>query len=419
MSTLRPSVSPWIALSKSLAAALLLLTCLSVAQSAMAQTVPVPPAPAGSEASLVQGNWFWAGRQILDLLIPALFVFAGFSAPLRRAATTLARGNRYGTLTVTAVLFLFVNAGLLLPYDAWRAIARGQTTTPLQAGWWIGEGVSLLLRCAAAALFAWIPYWLIARSPRRWWLYAAMVSIPMGFFVLVALPVWVDPLTTSYQPLTDKALYADIEAMAARCGVSHIPVFVGGNDTTVVGLGPTNRIILGEDMLREEKLDELRFTVGHELKHYIMGDNYKSLAIIFGVMLLGFLATHTVGRVLIARFHGRFGFDELSDPASFPLGIFILTLTWLCVLPVFNWFGRHVEFEADRFGLELTHENHGMAQMESDYIAHGDVPDWGTFFRIFRATHPTDGERIRFANQYRPWEKGEPLAYGDICSQAP
>ena len=271
------------------------------------------------------------------------------------------------------------------------------------------------MHCVAAILFVWIPYALIARSSRRWWLYAGAISVPVTFFALIVLPVWIDPLTTSYRPLADKSLYAEIEALAVRCGVDHIPVFVGGHDTTVVGLGPTNRIILGENWLPNKKPDQLLVTVGHELKHYVMGDNYMSIAVISGVLLLGFLMTHVLGNALIARYHARFGFNDLSDPASLPLAVLILTLSWLCILPLFNWYGRHIEFEADRFSLELTHENHGMAQMEADYIAGGDVPDWGPFFRIFRATHPTDGERIRFANSYHPWEHGGPLVYGDVC----
>ena len=41
----------------------------------------------------------------------------------------------------------------------------------------------------------------------------------------------------------------------------------------------------------------------------------------------------------------------------------ILTAFWLCTLPLFNLFARHIEHEADRFGLELTHQNHAAAMM--------------------------------------------------------
>jgi STE24 endopeptidase len=126
----------------------------------------------------------------------------------------------------------------------------------------------------------------------------------------------------------------------------------------VVGLGPTNRIILDRDIYKTENPDQIEFTVGHELKHYLKGDNYKALAIIAGLMLAGFwLADRRGPRVAGAAFPGPFGFSELKDPASLPLLVLISDgCSWLCVTPFFNLFARHIEHEADRFGLELTHE---------------------------------------------------------------
>ena len=99
--------------------------------------------------------------------------------------------------------------------------------------WLKGEGVHLAVRLVVASLLIWLPYRLIARSPRRWWLYCALALIPVAFLALVALPVWVDPLTTTYKPLDDRPLETRIEALAARCGIANIPVFVGGGSTRV------------------------------------------------------------------------------------------------------------------------------------------------------------------------------------------
>ncbi len=34
---------------------------------------------------------------------------------------------------------------------------------------------------------------------------------------------------------------------------------------------------------------------------------------------------------------------------------------------------------------------------------------------LFRATHPSIATRIEFANSYKPWERGMPPVYGDVC----
>src|ERR1700723_3704693 len=178
----------------------------------------------------------------------------------------------------------------------------------------------------------WLPYRFIAKSPRRWWLYCALALLPVAFLAMVAWPVWVDPLTTTYKPLDDRALEARIETLAARCGIAHIPVLVGGNSTRVTGLGPTNRIVLQSNLASAETPDQIVFTIGHELKHYVMGDNWKGLATIAACLLAGFWLTDRLGRAAIRKFSGRWSFTELSDPASFPLIVFLLTIFWIAIL---------------------------------------------------------------------------------------
>ena len=77
-------------------------------------------------------------------------------------------------------------------------------------------------------------------------------------------------------------------------------------------------------------------------------------------------------------------------------------------------FSRHLEHEADRFGLELTRDNHAAAtafvRLQSENLGN---PRPGPLYTLWRASHPSLGERIDFANTYCPWEEGQPLKYGD------
>ncbi len=381
--------------------------------------VAVPPAPEGAAAFMVARNWLWAEAQLLLIAVPFFFLATGLGARLRSACAKLARGNRFWTLTLFAIAYLILGTIVRAPFDYYRDYLSLRGTAGFDetaAGWALQEAVSLAAKVVVAGLFVWIPYALIRRSPRR------VVAVRgrgagSGRVPRARRAAGMGrALTASYQPLQDKASYADIEALAARCGVHDIPILVGGDDDTVVGLGPTKRIILDRDIFKNETPDQIRFTIGHELKHYVMGDNYKALAIIAVLLLTGFWLTHRIGRAVMARFGRWIGFQELSDPASLPLIVLIITAYWLCVLPAFNWYGRSIEHEADRFGLELTHENRALAQIEAAYITRDhDVPDWDAFFLIFRATHPSDADRIRFANTYHPWAEGKPLVYGSVC----
>lgn len=404
-----------------------LTACLALAAAAAigaayAQAVAVPPSSPGDIAFMEMRNWQWAEAKLLLIAIPAFFLFTGLGARLSGMCDRVTGGRRLRTVTLFAVVYIVLSAAIMLPFEYYRDYVSLLGTDMASAGlsqWALQETVPLIAKIVVAGLFVWIPYALIARSPKRWWLYAAAALVPVAFLVLVVLPVWVDPLTTDYKPLEDHALYSQIENYAARCGVENIPVFVGGDEDTVVGLGPTKRVILNKDIWKSETPDQIRFTVGHELKHYVEGDNYKALAVIALLPLGVFWLTDRAGRALLKRYAGRFGFSSLADPASLPLFMLMLALSWLFVTPVFNLYARHIEHEADRFSLELTHENHAMGTMFATFITRDhEVADWDTFFRIFRATHPSNAERIRFANSYHPWLEGKPLKYGDVCRPA-
>jgi STE24 endopeptidase len=393
---------------------------LSIAYADVSVTVPVSTQTATAFGH--HREQLWAVAQLLPIIIAGLVLFTGLGARIRGFCARLTGGRRFWTVTLFACAYLILAALITMPFDYYRDVVDlhswgelGQSPTR----WLVGELVGLVVKLVLAGLFIWIPYALIARSPRKWWLYSGVAMVPVVFFVLVALPVWVAPLTTTYTPLADKALLDKIETLAARCGVPHIPVFVGGNEDTVVGLGPTNRIVLDGDIFKNETPDQVEFTVGHELKHYIEGDNWKALAIVAGILFTGFFLVDRLGRALIARLSSRIGFVDLADPASLPLVVLIFSVFWLSVSPLFNLFARHIEIEADRFGLELTHQNYATATMFAGFASHHlRTAEWDKFQLIFYATHPSDGDRIRFANSYRPWAEGKLLVYGGVCKPA-
>lgn len=380
--------------------------------------VAVPETTVAELARIREGNISWVAFRLLELAIPFLFLFTGLGARLRQVCESISGRRWFWTVTLFACAYLVLAALVALPFDFYagyvRAHAAGRSDQTL-ANWLKGEAVPLVVRLVVASLLIWFPYRLIARSPRRWWLYCALALIPVAFLALVALPVWVKPLTTAYKPLDDPHLEMRIKALAARCGVTNIPVLVGGNSTGVDGLGPTHRIYLQTNLASVESPDQIEFTIGHELKHYVMADNRTALAYLAAFLLAGLWFTYRVGRAAIRRFSRRWGFSELSDPASLPLIVFLLTFFWLAFSPFFNLLARHIELEADRFGLELTHQNRAAAMIFVRDAQTSLAPDWGTFFLVFQADHPSIRTRIEFANSYKPCKQGMPLVYGNVC----
>ena len=81
-------------------------------------------------------------------------------------------------------------------------------------------------------------------------------------------------------------------------------------------------------------------------------------------------------------------------------------------LPIYMAFSRHLEHEADRFGLELTHENHAAATAFVNLLRTDlGTPRPGIITMIWFGSHPCIADRIDFCNTYHPWETGQQLKY--------
>jgi STE24 endopeptidase len=153
--------------------------------------------------------------------------------------------------------------------------------------------------------------------------------------------------------------------------------------------------------------------MGHEMGHYVLHHVWQSIA--FSTLILGaslYVAYRSAGAV-IARYGARWGFTSLADVASLPLLLLLMAAFGLVVTPLELAFTRHVEHEADRFGLEITQTSHSagtaFVKLQQDALAN---PRPGLLYKIFRESHPPLGERIEFVNEYRPWSTGQPLVYG-------
>ncbi|MFL5402178.1 MAG: M48 family metallopeptidase, partial [Gemmatimonadales bacterium] len=288
---------------------------------------------------------------------------------------------------------------------------------------WLGDWIKgTVLSGFGLALVLWIPYLLLRRSPRRWWLYAGLATLPISIFVLVVSPIWVDPLFNQFGRMKDRALEARILALAERAGIpgSRVYEIRKSVDTKTVnayvtGVGSTKRIVLWDTMLSKLDRDQIAFVMAHEMGHFVL---HHVWTIVIGATLLVTASLYVVDRMagpLISRYRNRFGFDQLSDVASFPLLLLLTTVVSLIATPVGLALSRHQEHEADRFALELTRDNRAAAttfvRLQETNLS---VPRPGPVYTFLRASHPSLAERVDFANRYRPWETGGALRYGSL-----
>jgi STE24 endopeptidase len=356
-----------------------------------------------------------------SLLIPVGFLFTGLSAKLRSWAIRLGR-RWYFSYAIYCTAFCLIYFLLLLPliyYGGFIHLHHYDLSNQSIARWFYCSVQGAAIVLVSGLAMGWIPFFVIKKSPRRWWLYLGLLTPLCLCFTLWIKPVVIDPLYNKFTPLQNKKLEAKILAEAARAGIqgSHVYQVNTSVDTRVenayvTGLMSTRRIVFYDTLLQNMNEDELLFVMGHEMGHYVLWHKVKRIAFKSILILVSLYVAYLLAGPVIGRFKDIWGFAAPCDFAALPLGVLAFWLFCFVDPPIYMAFSRHLEHEADRFGLELIHENHAAATvfvklMQVDL----SVSRPGAIFTIWFGSHPCMADRIEFSNTYHPWETGQPSKY--------
>jgi Zn-dependent protease with chaperone function len=366
----------------------------------------------------------------LSLAIYLLFWFGGLGVTLRNLARRASR-RFFVQCVVFASLFMASVALLNLPldyYTGYRLDHRFNLSTQTFASWLGDWGKTLALSIIASIIVVWILYGVVRRSPRHWWFYFWLATIPLELFVMFIEPWVVEPLFSKFTPLseTQPALTERIETMLSHAGLEIPPSRIFEMNASaktrtlnayVSGLGASERVVVWDTTLKSLSPDETLLVLGHEMGHYVLHHIPKEFALI-GLVLLGLFYLGQRVLVGIVRFFGpRTGLEGLNDLASLPAALLVLTLLAFTGSPLFSAISRHYEHQADQYGLEVARgvvSNPNAAEARS-LQALGELdladPDPSAFIVLWLYSHPPIEDRIRFAWSYHPWTEGRPMKF--------
>jgi Zn-dependent protease with chaperone function len=386
-------------------------------------TVPVPDATPAAVAYQHGKDFFFLFDFVFGLAIAALFLATGWAARLRDVAARLSGGRWFWTVSLTVMIYSLLSALIGLPV-AWCETFilphHYGISTETAAHWVKDQATSLAVGGVLTLAVAWIPYLLLRRLPRTWWLWATAALLPLVVLFVAVGPIFITPLFNHFGAMEDKRLESVLRAEALRVGLGDAPIYVMDQSTTskapgayVTGLFGTREIVLFDTLVKSFDEKQIKFVLGHEMKHYLLDDVWKIVGIVGALLLGGFFTVDFLGRFVLRRWGGRFGVGGLQDAASIPLLIAAFSIANFVLTPVLNLQIQSIEHEADRFGLELTQDNDAAAsafvKLQTGALG---VPDPGWVQRIWRTDHPTLRDRIEFANNYHPWKDGGKLVYG-------
>ena len=389
--------------------------------------VPVPPPTEEALRFYRSSNVLFVIGTLWDFLLPALFFFTGWSAKLRDFSMRVGK-KWFFALAIFTTGYLLYSFLITLPLSWYAGFVRLHAyglSSQTAAKWWSDELKALAVSLLVVPLIAWGPL-LLLRKSRRWWLWSSLGAIPLIAIVLVVAPVWFDPLFNDFHAMKNKTLESHIIALADRAGIEGSRVFEVDKsvDTKTVnayvtGFGMTKRIVIWDTAIAKLSERELLVVMGHEMGHFVLKHVSQFVWVGSLVVLFGFFCIDRTAGWALRRFQ-RSGVDSLNDLAAIPLLLLLFSLATFVISPALLALSRHNEHEADRFGLELTHDNYAAAtafvKLQKDNLA---VPRPGRLYLFFRASHPSLGDRVDFANSYRPWEEGKPSQYESQFKTAP
>lgn len=326
---------------------------------------------------------------------------------------------------------LFVAAASLLNlpldfYSGYIVEHRFGLSTQGLASWFSDWGKGFGLTAVMGVIVAWIFYTVVRRSPRRWWFYFWLVSIPLLLAFILMEPYVIEPLFYKFTPLqrTQPALVERIEAMLNHTGLSIPPGRIFESDASsrtnavdayVSGLGASKRVVVWDTTLKTMGPDELLLVLGHETGHYALHHIPKEFALDEAVALLFFFLGFIAVKWVVKRAGAQSGIEGIEDLASLPLVLVVLTLLVFLSAPLVNGISRYFEHQADQFGLEVAYgivPDPNAAEVQAlQILGREDLsdPDPSPFIKFWLYTHPPLEERIRFADTYKPWVEGKPF----------
>ena len=351
-------------------------------------------------------------------------------APILRDWAERAARNRF----LQAVLFsgpFFILLGLLsLPAAAasqWLARYYGQSVQSWAS--WLWDGVKGgLLTLVLAIFLVWLFYGAVRRSPRRWWLYAWLGSLPILVFLILVEPLVLEPLFFRFTPLAagNPQLVGELERVV-RHGGQEIPESrmylmnasskLNALNAYVTGIGPSERVVVWDTTIARMTTPEILFVFGHEMGHYVLHHIRNGILLTAGVLLLVLFAGFHLLHWALRRFGKDWKIRGVDDWASLPVLILSIFLFNFILTPIENAFSRYIEHQADQYGLEVVHgivPNAPQVAAESFQIL-GELdlaePAPSTAVKIWFYDHPPLNERIIFAQTYDPWARGESPAF--------
>ena len=358
-----------------------------------------------------------------------LLLALGVAARIRNVAVNISQNRWIQGFTFTFLL-LFITSLLNLPLEMYGhhiSVAFDQSVQ--HWGSWFGDlAKSFGLTFIFGGLFVMLLFWVIGKSPTRWWFWfwiPAMIAVVLGVFVV---PVLIDPLFNKFEPLaqSNPELVDRLEKVVQRGGIDIPPnrMFlmkasekVTGLNAYVTGIGGSKRVVVWDNSIAKASPDEISYIFGHEMGHYVLNHIPKTLVFLGVLLSIEFYLGYLGMQWLIRRYGASWRIPSQNDWAALVVLLLVFSVLSFLSEPIINGFSRSTEHAADVYGQEAIHgivaDPQATAQHSFQVLGEQSLtdPNPNRFVELWTFSHPSISSRAAFAANYNPWAPGQHPRY--------
>ena len=300
------------------------------------------------------------------------------------------------------ISFMIIGSLLDLPFSIYRTFVVEERygfnrTKPALFVLDLAKG--LLLTLAIGTPLLWLVLWLMQTSGSLWWLYVWAVWISFSLLMIFIYPTWIAPLFNKFTELDDAELKETILKLMQRCGFTSQGIFVmdgsrrsSHGNAYFTGLGENKRIVFFDTLLKSLNPQEIEAVLAHELGHFKHKHIHKH---IFAMAIMTLAALALLGWLMLQPwFFTGLGIAQSSTYMALIIFTLLLSIFGVYFQPVFSFFSRKHEFEADDFAAQQSDPEKLIMALVKLYEENANTLTPDPLYSAFHDSHPPAPVRI-------------------------
>jgi len=244
-------------------------------------------------------------------------------------------------------------------------------------------------------------FWFVDRTGDLWWIFAFIFTAIFQIILMILYPLVIAPIFNKFQKLEEGSLTERLFKLASKLDFNISGIFkMDGSKRSrhsnayFTGIGKSKRIVLFDTLLNLLGDNEIEAVLAHEIGHYKKRHVIQIITFSLAVVFCGFFIISLL--LNYEPLFAAFGFAGSSTYGIITLIMLYSSPFTFLLAPLFNFFSRKNEYEADRFAV-LAVENkeslkNALLKLGKDNLSN-PVPH--PLYSFFYYSHPVLSERLK------------------------